>query len=211
MDNTRWQRKPSTYDSVEELLDAAASSYRKAVWSNLYQRLEIWIEKDALAGIVAPVTDEYDVPLLVAKGYSSASFVYSAAEAIAADAQEGITTYVYHLGDFDPSGQDAARAIEVALTEYAPAGSFVFTSVALTEEQVNILHLPTRPTKTSDTRSKRFGKPFSVELDAMPPEILRSLVRATIEAHLPDGHMDNVRFVEEEERRGFKRLVSGPR
>ena len=208
VDNTRWQRKPITYDSTEEMLAAAAASYRRAVWSGLDQRLEIWIEKDALAGVVVPVTAEYDVPLLSMRGYSSVSFAYSAAEAITAAAQEGITTWVYHLGDFDPSGQDAARALRATLTEYTPSGAFEFESLALTEEQIERFQLPARPTKQSDTRAKRFGRRFSVELDALSPDVLRALVRDTIEEHLPAGYMDSVRLVEEEERRGFVRLMA---
>lgn len=206
VDSTRWQRKPSTHDSAEDAIRAAASSYRQAVWSRLDQRLEIWCEKDALAGVLVPVTAEFDVPLLVARGYSSASFVHSAAMEIADDAEYGITTYVYHLGDYDPSGQDAARDIKEKLLKYTPPDSFGFKQLAVTMEQINSHHLPTRPTKRKDTRARGFGD-VSVELDALPPDVLRGLVRSAIEAHLPDGHMDNIRFAEAEERRGFTRMM----
>jgi hypothetical protein len=206
VDNTRWQRKPTTYDGVEEMLEAAASSYRRAVWTSRRDRLEVWIEKDALAGVIVPVTAEYDVPLLVARGYSSASFVYSAAQDIGEDAKRGLTTYVYHLGDYDPSGQDAARDIEAKLQQYAPAGAFEFEQLAVTPEQIRDYQLPTRPTKQTDSRAKGFS-PVSVELDALPPDVLRGLVRDTIESHLPAGHMANLRFVEEEERKGLARLL----
>jgi hypothetical protein len=114
----------------------------------------------------------------------------------------------YLDGDGDPSGQDAARDIEAKLREYAPAGSFVFEQVAVTPEQIRAYQLPTRPTKQTDTRAKGFST-ISVELDALPPDILRGLVRDVIEAHLPDGYMANLRFVEQEERRGFARLLRG--
>ena len=99
VDNTRWQRKPTTYDKVEDAVRAAAASYRQSIWTELPCRLEIWCEKDALAGVIVPVTSEYDVPLLIARGYSSASFVYAAAMDIAADYENGLYTVVYHLGD----------------------------------------------------------------------------------------------------------------
>jgi len=46
--------------------------------------LKIWLEKDALAGVIYPVTDLYDVPLMVARGYASLSFLHGAAEYIGA-------------------------------------------------------------------------------------------------------------------------------
>lgn len=207
VDNTRWQRKAHTHTSVADALRDAAASYRLAVWSGLDQRIEIWCEKDALAGVIMPVIDEYDVPLLVARGYSSASFVYSAASQINADAQEGIHTFVYHLGDYDPSGQDAARDINAKLTEYAVSDSFTFTQLAVLPNQIDFFQLPSRPTKQSDSRSKGFSH-RSVELDAIPPDILRRLVRHTIDEHLPDGFMENIRLVENEERRGFTRMMA---
>jgi len=61
--------------------------------------------------------------------------------------------------------------------------------IAVTEEQIGYLSLPTRPTKASDSRSKTFGA-SSVELDAINPEDLRSFVRYVIEFHLPRGQLD---------------------
>jgi hypothetical protein len=80
-DNTRWQRKPRTFDSVEDALRNTAAFCRKALWNEADSYVEIWLEKDALAGVVYPVTSMYDVPLMVARGYASLSFLYSAAEA----------------------------------------------------------------------------------------------------------------------------------
>src|SRR5262249_31745817 len=81
-DNTRWQRKPRTFNGVEEALKATAAFYRKNLWRDADSYVEIWLEKDALAGVILPVTSMYDVPLMVARGYASLSFLYSAAEAI---------------------------------------------------------------------------------------------------------------------------------
>ena len=54
----------------------------------------------------------------------------------------------------------------------------------------------------------RIVRNFSVELDALPPEELRFLVRSVIEEHLPEGHMENIRFAEAEERQGFSQLLT---
>src|SRR5438045_6419819 len=81
-DNTRWQRKPRTFDSIEQALQDTARLYRKALWADVNAYVEVWLEKDALAGVVYPITSMYDVPLMVARGYASLSFLHSAAEYI---------------------------------------------------------------------------------------------------------------------------------
>src|SRR5262249_11985851 len=83
-DNTRWQRKPSTFTGIESCLNSVAKNYRRDLWATMPVYLEIWLEKDALAGVLVEETAVYDVPLMVAKGYASISFLHSAAEAIEA-------------------------------------------------------------------------------------------------------------------------------
>ena len=83
-------------------------------------------------------------------------------------------TYIYHLGDFDPSGVNAGEKIEQTLRELAPGAEIHFERIAVTERMIEELNLPTRPTKASDTRSKTFGA-ISVELDAIHPESLAVL------------------------------------
>ena len=81
-DNTRWQRKPRSFDGIEEALENTARFYRKDLWASADCYVEVWLEKDALAGVVMPVTAAYDVPLMVARGYASLSFLHTAAEYI---------------------------------------------------------------------------------------------------------------------------------
>jgi hypothetical protein len=105
-DNTRWQRKPRTFDSVEDALTDTAAFYRKNLWTTADCYVEIWLEKDALSGVIYPVTSLYDVPLMVARGYASLSFLHSAAEYINSLT---VPAHIYHFGDFDPSGVNAGR------------------------------------------------------------------------------------------------------
>ena len=79
VDHTRWQRRPVTFDSIEEALADTASTYRKALWRDIKSYVEIWLEKDALSGVILPVTKKFDVPLMVARGYASeTSFIRAA-------------------------------------------------------------------------------------------------------------------------------------
>lgn len=204
-DNTRWQRKPDTFDSVEQALQDTARFYRKSLWNDADCYVEIWLEKDALAGVVYPVTDMYDVPLMVARGYASLSFLHGAAEYIGS---LDVPTYIYHFGDFDPSGVNAGEKIEQTLRELAPEAEIHFERVAVTPAQIEKWNLPTRPTKASDSRSRGFGD-ISVELDAIPPEDLRELVQIVIEQHLPKRQFEILKAAEASERDIIKRLVGG--
>lgn len=202
-DNTRWQRKPTTYDSVEEALNETARLYRRSLWSNADAYVEIWLEKDALSGVVYPVTSSYDVPLMVARGYASLSFLHNAAEYIAS---LSVPAFIYHLGDFDPSGVNAGQKIEETLREMAPEAEIHFQRLAVTTEQIRRWSLPTRPTKKTDSRAKGFGD-LSVELDAIEPATLRALVEETIQSHLPAEELRVLQVAEESEREQLSNLA----
>ena len=143
-DNTRWQRKPTTFNGIEEALEATASFYRKSLWTDADAYVEVWLEKDALAGVVYPITSVFDVPLMVARGYASLSFLHNAAEHIN---ELDVPAYIYHLGDYDPSGVNAGEKIEETLRELASDAEINFERIAVTPEQIADWDLPTRPSK----------------------------------------------------------------
>lgn len=196
-DNTRWQRKPRTWSSLYIMLEETARLYRRRLWDGAAAYCEVWLEKDALAGVVLPVTARYDVPLMVTRGFSSLSFLHEAAQDIA---RLSVPAYVFHLGDHDPSGQCAAGKIEQTLRELAPDAEIHFDRLAVRPWQVEAWNLPTRPTKATDSRAKTFGYAESVELDAIHPDTLRDLVRGQIEALLPAQQIQVLEAAEESER-----------
>jgi len=132
-DNTRWQRKLRSFGSIQEALDETAHFYRKALWADTDACVEIWLEKDALSGVVYPITAQFDVPLMISRGYASLSFLHSAADAIG---DLGVPVYLYHLGDFDPSGVNAGEKIEETLREMAPDAEIHFERIAVNPEQI---------------------------------------------------------------------------
>lgn len=200
-DNTRWQRSPRTFSSVEQALRNTAALYRKALWDDADSYVEIWLEKDALSGVILPVTSMYDVPLMVARGYASLSFLHSSASYIQ---DLDVPAYIYHLGDYDPSGVNAGEKIEETLRELAPDAEIHFERIAVTEDQIIEWDLPSRPTKKSDTRSKGFGD-ISVELDAIEPGQLRNVVEEAIQRHLPRDQFEVLMEAEKSE----KQLIGG--
>jgi hypothetical protein len=196
-DNTRWQRKPVTWDSLEDALENTARTYRRSLWTDAADYVEVWLEKDALAGVLMPVTSRWDVPLMVTRGYSSLSFLYEAASYIA---EIDRPAHLYHFGDFDPSGQDAAAKIPATLRELAPGAEIVFEQVAVRPHQISDWHLPTRPTKATDSRTKNWTGGESVELDAIDANQLRELCDVNIRLHIDPAQLAVIETAEQSER-----------
>lgn len=204
VDNTRRVIQPWTCHSIADALESTADQYRKALWDDMDCVAQIWLEKDALAGVISPVTEKYDVPLMVVRGYGSLSFINDAAQALA---DEDRPVYVYHLGDHDPSGVNAAENIEATLAELAPTAEIHFKRLAVTSTQMRKWRLPTRETKTSDPRAAQFGDLPSVELDAIAPNQLRKLVEDAILKHMPRDQYNELMAEEEAERKQIREFV----
>lgn len=202
-DNTRWMRKSTSFGGIGEALEDTARLYRRDLWRDADAYVEVWPEKDALSGVVYPITDAWDVPLMVTRGYASLSFLRTAADTIAA---ENRSVFIYHLGDLDPSGEDAGRKIEAELRAGAPDAEIHFEQLAVTEDQITDWRLPTRPTKQTDSRAKGFGA-ISVELDAILPHRLRTLVEDALVRHLPRREWQVLKKVEAGERRQFQEIA----
>lgn len=222
-DATRWMRKPKTFGSAEEALRRTAEVYRRALWDDADVVVEVWLEKEALAGVLVDVTDEWDVPLMVTRGYPSMSYLHAAADVIMGRLnRREQRTVVYYFGDRDPSGVDIDRAVRQGIgealwsllrpedREATPEEEFAywadFERIAVTEDQVWDWDLPTRPTKATDSRAKNF-EGESVELDAIPVDQLRELAGEVIERHVDHASLEVLRTVEAEERKGLMRIA----
>jgi hypothetical protein len=92
-DNTRWMRKSDSYKGIEHFLNLSIGTYRRDLWHSAASYVEIWIEKDALAGTVMSETDPYDVPLMVARGFSSETYLYEAARPLLRVANQHTSTH----------------------------------------------------------------------------------------------------------------------
>ena len=198
VDNTRWMRKPVSFGSLADCVEQSARTYRRSIWQQRDEYVEVWLEKDALSGVLYDVTGEYDVPLMVTRGYPSLSYLRSAAETMV---ETGKPVTVYYFGDYDPSGVDISRNVEHRLEEFmgevareraVGAPILRFRRVAVNDWQIEEWDLPTRPTKSGDSRAAKFGH-RSVELDAIPPDDLRKLVQQQLEQHVDHRALDAAR------------------
>lgn len=202
-DSTRWMRKPTTYTSVEAALRSTARYYRRDLWAGAEEYVEVWSEKDTLAGVLYDATGIYDVPLMVCRGYPSLTYLYEAADAIG---NQDRPVFIYYFGDHDPSGVDISRNVEERIREFAPYADITFERVAVTPDQIIDMSLATRPTKRTDSRSKGFVG-GSVEVDAIPPDVLRSLTRERIERHVDPYRLHTLQVAERSERDLMERLA----
>ena len=222
-DRTRWQRKPPSWPSIRSAVESVRQYYRREVWRGLPDRVFVALEKEALAGIVNDVTSEFDVPLLVLRGFSSATFVHDLASQVLGYRRYHLRSHVLILTDLDPSGIVSARSFCDRLARYcgipltregrAPdklPDWLTVTRLAVTRDQVETYALPSRPTKTernTHAQSPDWDGGVSVELDAFAPAVLRRLVHDAITAYIPPGHMATLRAAEESEREGLERIA----
>lgn len=190
---------PSEWDSIDELIDAAVRQYRSPRWADQPFYVELWVEKQALAGVLSPIAKRHHVPLMVNKGYSSASAMKAAADRMIAADRDVV---VFYLGDHDPSGEDMVRDIRDRLTEFGVIGLDV-RKVALTMDQIRQFNPPPNPAKITDSRAaayiEKYG-PESWELDALPPRELNRLVEDAIMSVVDAEKMANAIRREKAER-----------
>jgi hypothetical protein len=199
-DGTRWQRKPHTYDDHQDFLRGVAQTYRRNLWQRQKIRIEVWLEKDALAAIVQETTVPWDVALMVSRGQSSDTFCYSAAQAAREAWEDGVQTHVFALYDADHSGRTAAAKIREKLVSYSDGTPIEFQLLAVTDEQIEAWKLPTRPAKENAAE-------IAVELDAIPPDRLVSLVDAAIAALVDQKAWEIEQAYEASERAILERIV----
>jgi hypothetical protein len=209
VDETREVRNMETFDSVEDALAHTAQFYRRSALAQSDDYVEIWLEKDALAGVLWDETSDYDVPLMVSRGMPSLTFLYGSAQQIRRAAEAGKRTYIYQFGDHDPSGVLIPKTIEKRLAELCEKMDCPPPTVkrmALTEAQITRFNLPTRPTKRRGNTHARTFAGDSVELDALPPYALRGMVTKVIERHVSPRMTNALRVAEESEREILRKL-----
>jgi hypothetical protein len=203
VDESRRRRENQTYNNIADAARDTAKFYRRSALRACPDYVEVWSEKEALAGIIESVAEDYDVPIIVSKGMPSITQLYGSAREIARAGAANKRTYIYQFGDHDPSGVLIPKTIEHRLHQLCEKFDCwppVIERVALTEEQIAQFELPTRPTKREGNRHADRFEGDSVELDALPPDELRELVRACIERHINDHELSVLRAAEESER-----------
>lgn len=144
--------------------------------------IELWVEKDALSGVLKRITKYYHINLMVNRGYSSCTAMHDAYKRLKKEEMDEKNTVILYLGDHDPSGLDMIRDIEKRLNEFGVYPDII--PIGLTMKQIKKYNLPPDPAKITDPRAKDYIKTYgevSWEVDALNPKILHKLVRDNVE------------------------------
>ena len=149
-DRTRNLRGLPHWENPQSILRAAARGYHLDRWADQPNYIEVWIEKDALVGVIEGVCTQYDVPYFSCRGYTSASEMWLAAQRLRVKGWDGKGTTILHLGDHDPSGIDMTRDIAERLALFGAPVDVV--RIALTMDQVAQYDPPPNPAKFTDAR-----------------------------------------------------------
>lgn len=199
-DNTRWRHAARAYRSARHAVGIAANSFYLDLQAYQDTRLEVWVEKDAVSGVLHPVTHKYRIGLMPCRGFPSFTFLMSAS----ADANEDSRPFkIIYLGDHDPSGAIIDTKVRQHMERYYEGEFLGVERIAVNVEQIARFGLQTRPTKKSDSRAKNF-EGESVEVDAIPPNELRKLLESAIQQHIDPHAMDMALRIEEQERETLK-------
>ncbi len=181
VDRTRNLEQLPSWNHPKDVLRSAMNGFKLDHWEGQLFYIEVWIEKDALVGVIERPCDELDVPYFSCRGYTSQSEMHSAAMRFARKEDHGIETAIIHLGDHDPSGIDMTDDIQRRL-ELFGAETHV-DRVALTMDQIDELNPPPNFAKLSDARAQRYVELYgnqSWELDALEPAYLSDLVKQSV-------------------------------
>lgn len=196
-DRLRRPRKVSMWNDLTAFA-RVADQYRRNVWDTQTRYLEVWLEKDALSGIFEDVLEDYGVTLNVGRGYDGWSSIRNAADRF----QDGSNVTVLYFGDFDPSGDDMVRSLGERLAQLGSNPNII--KVALTLEDIAMYDLPPNLTKPTDTRRAAFvakNGDVSVELDALPADILQTRLTEEVEQYMDMNALDKVKEQEDSERK----------
>jgi hypothetical protein len=183
VDRTRHIRTKSHWTTPKDIIRTAANQYLEDKWRNQKYRPEVWIEKDALVGVISGICQNYDVPYFSCRGYVSQSAMWRTSQRLKENHQNNQTTLIIHLGDHDPSGIDMTRDIDDRLKLFA-GNNHDIKRIALNMNQIDEFNPPPNPTKITDSRAKNYIANFgydSWELDALEPKIIVDLIRKTID------------------------------
>jgi hypothetical protein len=162
-------------------MQAAVHSYKIDKWERQPHRVEVWIEKDALTGVIAPVCRRLDVAYFACRGYTSQSEMWSAAQRMQRRIDQDQIPVILHLGDHDPSGIDMTRDVIDRLTLFM--GGLKVDRLALNFNQVEEHQPPPNPAKLEDTRADAYIARFGMEsweLDALEPTVIARLIEDAV-------------------------------
>ena len=203
VDSTRWYYGARTFDDLEEALSNTVETYRKDLWREQRHLVEIWVEKEAVAGIVSPVGNSWGIRTFVCRGFASITSTWEAAETFKEAIDAGKDPVILYLGDHDESGHKIDRAIfDKHFDHYGIRDLVDFRRVAILPEQIEEFNLPTRPPK------KAWDGGDCVEIDTLSSQQIRTLLEGEIKALISPRKWNQLRTIETAERATAAKILA---
>jgi hypothetical protein len=188
-DRTRNLESPNTWDSPKQILETCARQFKFDVWADQETRVEVWIEKEALVGVIEPICSKLRVPYFACRGYTSQSEAWGAGQRFADYNARGQSVVVLHLGDHDPSGIDMTRDNGDRLKLFSNDGDVRIRRLALNFDQIKQYNPPPNPAKLTDSRAEGYiakhGR-SSWELDALEPSVIAEMIADNVDIYVDE-------------------------
>lgn len=191
-DRTRNLVRHPAWDDPAHMMESIPHAYREDPWRTQPCRVEVWVEKEALVGVVSKACEQWRVPYFACRGYVSQSEMWAAGQRLVSNATRFVggmlrpqRTLVLHLGDHDPSGLDMSRDIKDRLHMFMEEHSqyLRFVRLGLNMDQIEELNPPPNPAKLTDSRASHYVEEWgdeSWELDALPPDQIVQLIEEAV-------------------------------
>ncbi len=214
-DRGRNLQKPREFKDPASLMQAAKNSYQINPWLDQKNYVEVWVEKEALLGVLEVICEKMRVPYFACKGYNSMSEMYAAGKRFAERIDAGKKTSIIHLGDHDPSGMDMTRDVQERMHEFSgyPLGDdFKVHRIALNYAQIKEFNPPPNPAKFKDPRAKGYIREFgesSWELDALSPQVITDLIARNIQVKIDKLHWDKSMRREKRDHGVINKIIKG--
>lgn len=169
------------FESIGDILAAAAESYKIDLWRTQAHRVEVWCEKTAMAGVLLPTCRQYDVPFLSVRGQTSATAIHDAGLRIDKNHRAGQTTIILYFGDHDSTGMGIPESIKNSL--HFVNRMFGLERIALNIDQVHKHKLPANIANKKDKNFKKYQKLYgneTWEIDALDPHVTIALLKSRL-------------------------------
>ncbi len=176
-DRGRPVHRQSHWDNPGDILESAAASFTVDKWNGQAYQPEVWIEKEALIGVIEPICERWDISYFACKGYASTSCAYDAAQRLDGYCNLGRYPIILYLGDFDPSGEDMSRDLLERMRMFNVTVDL--RRLALNPEQIKRYNPPPQMVKKDDSRTRKFVERNGGEcweLDALGPDVIIKLI-----------------------------------
>jgi hypothetical protein len=195
-------------------------AYKRDKLANQKLDVRVYCEAAGMIPQLNRVCEPYSIPVYSCSGFDSLTGKHELKESCrAAFTYQGRQTAILHLGDYDPSGEsifndglveDIHAFLAKDVISKEPHEVAIFERVALKGEHIERFNLPTELPKATDSRTPNWQGEASCQLEALPPDVLASLLEATIKTHFNLAiYEQDLKAEEEERRRITKALPAG--